>query len=102
MLKKRSSFWFLAWLLLLSIISVSHSAEVIRIPLIRPEVPIQRIANSQAPWRDILSKRAIGYAPLVDDVAPQYPDIDYEYLGIVTIGTPPQSFLVRIVFVDRG
>ena len=102
MVEKRSFSWCLAWILLLSIISLANSAEVLRIPLIRPEVAIQRNAKSRSPWKDILNKRAIGYAPLVDDVSPQFPDIDFEYLGNVSIGTPPQSFLVRIIFVARG
>ena len=38
----------------------------------------------------------VGAAPLVDDVVPGQPDVDLGYLGAVSIGTPPQEFLLRM------
>ena len=60
------------------------AAELIRVPL------VQRDASSLG-----LSKRALGISPLISDVIPGSPDVDLEYLGEVSIGTPPQNFLVR-------
>jgi hypothetical protein len=42
----------------------------------------------------------VGAAPLVDDVVPSQPDVDLGYLGAVSIGTPPQEFLLRM-FLGR-
>lgn len=82
----------LSWLpyLLLSIALVS-AAELIKIPLF----PIQRDV-AQNNLRSNLAKRAIGYAPLVDHVSFQGINVDVSYLGLVSIGTPPQNFLVGI------
>ena len=70
---------------------VVDGADVIRIPLI------------QAPGaaRRGLGKRAgsVGVAQLVDDVAPGSPNVDFAYLGAVSIGTPPQLFLLSM-FLD--
>jgi hypothetical protein len=38
----------------------------------------------------------VGVAQLVDDVVPGQPDVDLGYLGTVSIGTPPQEFLLRM------
>jgi hypothetical protein len=43
----------------------------------------------------------VGAAPLVDDVVPGQPDVDLGYLGAVSIGTPPQEFLLRM-FLGRA
>jgi hypothetical protein len=66
---------------------------VIRIPLIQRE----------STGRRGLGKRAavVGVAQLVDDVVPGQPDVDLGYLGAVSIGTPPQEFLLRM-FLGRG
>lgn len=70
--------WFLTWILLISVV---RSAELIKIPL-------HRLSATN------LGKRSIGYSPLLDDVAPGYPDVDLSYFGEVSIGTPPQKFLL--------
>jgi hypothetical protein len=72
--------WILSWGCL-----VVHAADLIRIPLAQREVSSSR-----------LRKRDIGYSPLISDVVPGSPSLDLEYLGEVSIGTPPQSFLVSI------
>lgn len=70
-------------------ISVADAADIIRIPLI----PRER-ANQQGAFSGSLAKRKIGYSPLVDHVVFQGTYVDVAYLGLVSIGTPPQSFLV--------
>lgn len=73
-------------------LSVVNGADVIRVPL------IQRSGKGGRG----LGKRAgvVGVAQLVDDVFPGQPNVDLGYLGAVSIGTPPQEFLLRMV-LDR-
>lgn len=72
-------------------ISIADAADIIRVPL----VPRQRL-NEQGAFSGSLAKRKIGYSPLVDHVVFQGNYVDIAYLGLVSIGTPPQSFLVGI------
>ena len=82
----------LSWILsLLLVISVADTAEIIRIPLISRE----RV-NEQGLLSRSLAKRKVGFSPLVDHVVFQGTFIDLAYLGLVSIGTPPQSFLLGI------
>ena len=78
--------WTWIWCSFLSI-SVVNGADVLRIPLIQ----------TSSPTRRLLGKRAgeVGVAQLVDDVLPGSPNLDLAYLGAVSIGTPPQEFLLR-------
>src|SRR5271154_4022725 len=80
--------WAWIWYSLLSL-SVVNGADVIRIPL------IQRASTG----RRELGKRGatvVGVAQLVDVVVPGQPDVDLGYFGTVSIGTPPQEFLLRM------
>jgi hypothetical protein len=70
------------WILSITLVS---SAELIKIPLIQLSKP----AGSG------FSKRfVVGYSDLTDDVIPGQPNVDLSYLGRVSIGTPPQTFLL--------
>jgi hypothetical protein len=65
---------------------------MIHVPLIQSVLRREPVA---------LGKRAaVGVAPLVDAVSVGTPDVDVSYLGLVTIGTPAQEFLLRIVSVE--
>ena len=82
----------LSWILrTLVAISIADAADIVRVPL----VPRQRI-NEQGAFSGTLAKRKIGYSPLVDHVVYQGNYVDIAYLGLVSIGTPPQSFLLGI------
>ena len=76
---------------LLWCINLVEAAELIKIPLF----PIERnpVQNN---LRSNLAKRAIGYASLIDHVAFTGVNVDVSYLGSVSIGTPPQTFLIGI------
>lgn len=70
---------FLLW------ITVVGGAEMLRIPLIQSSVPT----------RQNIFKRAVGFAPLLDDVVPPSPQpLDLAYYGLVSIGSPSQNFYV--------
>jgi hypothetical protein len=76
------------WLVWLLSIVVVDAADVIRVPLIRRETPGLS-----------LRKRGIGYSSLVDHVQPQFSvNKDMSYLGAVSVGTPPQTFLLGVLF----
>jgi hypothetical protein len=65
---------------------VVGGAELLRIPLIQSSVPTKRN----------FFKRAVGFAPLLDDVIPPSPQpIDLAYYGLVSIGSPSQDFYLR-------
>jgi len=82
----------LSWILrTLVAISIADAADIVRVPLI----PRQRI-NEEGAFSGTLAKRKIGYSPLVDHVVDQGNYVDIAYLGLVSIGTPPQSFLLGI------
>lgn len=82
----------LSWTLgVLLAISIIDAADVLRIPLI----PRERLSHQGLLSRS-LAKRKVGYSPLVDHVAYQGVYVDVSYLGLVSIGTPPQDFLVGI------
>ena len=74
------------WILLFLTLSINDliHAELIRVPLTR----------SSGPLRSGLAKRIVGYSELVDVVFPGIPNIDLAYLGAVSIGQPPQEFLL--------
>jgi hypothetical protein len=77
--------WILSWCLAV------HAAELIRIPLAQRDV-----SSSE------LRRRDLGYMPLISDVVVGSPNVDLAYLGEVSIGTPPQSFLLSIpLFLKR-
>lgn len=80
--------WFSTWILSISLV---RGAELIKVPLVQRSMP----AGGG------LSKRStIGYAPLTDDVDPKGNNImvDLGYLGEVSIGNPPQTFLLGKYF----
>lgn len=88
----------LSWILrALVAISIADAATIIRVPL----VPRQR-TNEEGIFSGTLAKRKIGYSPLVDHVVFQGNYVDVAYLGLVSIGTPPQSFLVGTFFSDEA
>jgi hypothetical protein len=76
------------WLLTLTLsFTLVWGAEIVKVPLIKRSIP----EGSR------LSKRSttIAYAPLTDDVQPRANlTFDFAYLGEVTIGDPPQTFLM--------
>jgi Eukaryotic aspartyl protease len=69
-------------LLLIVLVNTVNATSLLKVPLIR------RSKDGQLP------KRAVRYAPLVDAVIDLDPRTDLAYLGVVSVGTPPQSFLV--------
>ena len=77
----------ISWVFLLLLVSLHwvHATEIIRIPLIR------KSPDSTTK----LDRREVGYSPLLDHVLPNSVTQDLAYLGAVSIGTPPQTFLVR-------
>lgn len=77
-------FGFGSWILSFGCLALVHAAELIRVPL------VERDASQ-------LRKRDLGYSPLISDVVPGAPNVDLAYLGEVSIGTPPQSFLVSML-----
>jgi hypothetical protein len=78
---------FRVWVLSVGCLGV-HAAELVRIPL------AQREASPA------LRRRDTGYSPLVSDVIPGADAIDLAYFGEVSIGTPPQSFLVSTALLQ--
>jgi hypothetical protein len=70
--------WFSTWILSISLV---RGAELIKIPLVK-------LSTTN------IEKRGLGLVPLVDDVAPGNPFLDISYFGEVSIGTPPQNFLL--------
>jgi len=82
--------WLSTWILSISLV---RSAEIIRVPLIQLSKP----AGSG------FSKRStIGFSSLTDDVNPGHPYVDLAYLGQVSIGNPPQNFLLSKSSLSMG
>jgi hypothetical protein len=81
----------LRWVLSLMLsISIGRCAKLIQVPL------TQSAAQSHA-----LVKRSIGSSQLVDVVIPGPPYQDLGYLGAVSIGEPPQDFLLSKCLQSR-
>lgn len=82
----------LGWILILLVSTtfVKASEELIRIPLVSRVIPVNELATRGNKY----FKREIGYAPLVDEVVGSPPFLDLSYYGAVSIGNPPQTFLL--------
>jgi hypothetical protein len=83
------------------------AAQIIKVPLIRSPTSSERGNRRQAGNRKS-TRRRIGYSPLTDHVEFGSVTQDISYLGAVSLGTPPQTFLLGIpigvvnVDVDTG
>jgi|SRR5579859_3536165 len=83
------------WSWVLAGIAAVEAADIIRVPLIPLSVPRKRVVQ-RGKLGGNFDKRDVGYAPLIDHVFPGSINQDIAYLGQVSLGNPPQSFLVGL------